>query len=249
MYEHPWEPLGNALLDYFNGDNDATMSVVSDFEIPVMMSAELFFRNPEWFPMLEQTALRQCSGRVLDIGAGAGSHALTLQELGAPVTAIDVSVKAVQVMKGRGIKDARCTDFFNFRIDEKRNDLKYDTLLMLMNGIGIVGNLSRLEKFFEHAKTLIKSDGARQIILDSFDLRESLSKTEFAARKQDKSQDYYGEVRYRLEYKGKYGPGYSWLYVDPDTLTEYANRSGWLSDGIWPEEDGRYLTKLVCEGV
>jgi 2-polyprenyl-3-methyl-5-hydroxy-6-metoxy-1,4-benzoquinol methylase len=111
MYEHPWEPLGHALLDYFNGDNEATMNVVSDFEIPVMMSAELFFRNPEWFPMLEQTALRQCSGRVLDIGAGAGSHALTLQELGAPVTAIDVSKKAVQVMKGRGIKDARCTDF------------------------------------------------------------------------------------------------------------------------------------------
>lgn len=249
MFKHPWEPLGKALLDYYNGDSLASLNVISDFEPPVMMSAELFFRGPELFSSLEQIAMRLCKGRILDIGAGAGSHVLSLQEFGYPVTAIDICTGIVKVMRLRGVKDARYADIFKFRMDGFPLGSKFDTLLMLMNGIGIVGNLSRLGQFFTHAKTLLNPNGERQLIMDSLDMRRSVTDAEKNARMLDKSRDYFGEVKYHLEYKGEMGPEYSWLYVDPDKLLEIAGRSGWVSDGIWQEEDGHYLTKLVLEKI
>jgi 2-polyprenyl-3-methyl-5-hydroxy-6-metoxy-1,4-benzoquinol methylase len=84
-------PFGLALVDYLNGDTSATLTIRRDdgFEAPLPVSH--FFRTPNEFEPLEVAALERCSGRVLDIGAGTGLHALHLQSRGLPVTAIDIS--------------------------------------------------------------------------------------------------------------------------------------------------------------
>src|SRR5690606_41708223 len=55
------------------------------------MPIEVFYRDKEDFPELEFIALSLCDGKVLDVGAGVGSHVLYLQEKNFDVTALEVS--------------------------------------------------------------------------------------------------------------------------------------------------------------
>ncbi|WP_431212689.1 class I SAM-dependent methyltransferase [Puia sp. P3] len=126
------------------------------------MPVDVFFRDMEKMPELEWVALQQCRGRILDIGAGAGSHALALQKMGQDITALDISPQAVEIMKARGVKNVIEGDFFQL------GGGKYDTLLMLMNGIGISGTTDGLRRFFASARGLLKPGG--QLIFDSSDV-------------------------------------------------------------------------------
>ncbi len=236
MFPNPWDPLGQALLDYHHGDTSAKVIVCSDYGIPVETPVRKFFRGTDNFPPLEKTALSLCRGRVLDIGAGTGCHALTLQGSGHSVCAIDVAPQAVEVMSLRGVRETHCADIFKFE------SKPFDTLLMMMNGIGIVENLDGLQRFFNCVKKLIKPDG--RLILDSFDLREICSPEEIAARESDTNRGYFGEVLYQFGYRSRKGPEFQWLYIDADFLTDIAEKSGWRSEGIYQEDNGHYLTHL-----
>jgi SAM-dependent methyltransferase len=99
-------------------------------------------------PEIERKALDMATGKTLDVGAGSGCHSLVLQEKGIDVTAIDISPLSVETMKERGIKKVMEQDFFTMQG-------KYDTILMLMNGIGIVGTLERLPKFFRQLDNIL----------------------------------------------------------------------------------------------
>jgi SAM-dependent methyltransferase len=240
MYKNPWDPLGDALMDFHRGDKSATIIVISDLEDPLEEPVGTFFREPDDFPPLEKTALGLCRGRVLDIGAGSGCHALALQEMGFDVVAIDVIPQAVDIMTERGVKDARLSDVFNFRVPESE---RFDTLLMMMNGIGVVGTLKGLKKFLAHARKLVKPDGA--LVMDSNDLRAGAGPEQIAARLAAGSRKYFGEVRYRMQYRRATGPEYWWLYVDRDALEETAEKTGWSVEQFYQQEDGSYLARLV----
>ena len=87
------------------------------------------------------------TGRILDVGAGSGCHSLTLQEAGKEVHAIDISPLSVEVMKQRGVRSVSQTNLFNEQFADE-----YDTILMLMNGSGIIGKLENLPDFFRKMK-------------------------------------------------------------------------------------------------
>ncbi len=123
------------------------------------MPLSIYFREAADLPDLELIALQSCKGSVLDIGAGAGSQALQLQEKGIEVKVLEISSKAAAVMKLRGVKSIIEKDIFEF---EENN---FDTLLLLMNGIGLTGNINRLKDFFQHAKKLLYPGG--QLLFDS----------------------------------------------------------------------------------
>jgi hypothetical protein len=97
-----------------------------------IMPIETLFRSFAGMPELEQKALKLAQGRTLDVGAGAGCHSLILQEKGIDVTAIDISPLSVETMRERGVMKVLQQDFFTL-------NTQFDTILLLMNGIGIVG--------------------------------------------------------------------------------------------------------------
>lgn len=224
------DPMGSAINDYYKNGRAAHLRVLSSmFEEDEMPVAHLF-RSEQEMPQLEKRALTLVRGRVLDVGAGAGCHALALQEHGFEVKAIDVSPLSCDVMKARGIEDVECVNLFDTQLQSK-----FDTILLLMNGTGIAGKLSRLPLLLNRLKELM-AEGA-QILIDSSDLKY-IYENEDGSMDIDLDGNYYGEVDYQMIYKNVKGDSFDWLYVDPTLLTASCKQCGLKCEII--EEGGHY---------
>lgn len=229
------DPMGAAIYDYYvNGEAQALVvhsSMFDDDVIPV----EGLFRSFEDMPELERIALEMAGGKILDVGAGSGCHSVALGKAGKSAVAIDISPLSVEVMKRRGL-DACQVNLY----DESFTD-KFDTILMLMNGTGIIGTLENMPVFFERMKELLAPGGC--ILIDSSDLRY-LYEEEDGSLMIDLADDYYGLLDYQMEYKDVVGEPFDWLFVDFDTLAFYAEENGFAAELVAEGEHYDYLAKL-----
>lgn len=230
------DPLGIALLDYINGDRRGFIKVDSSLDEEDNLWVSQFFRNYENMPKIEKLALSYCNGKVLDVGAGAGAHSLYIQEKGLEVYPIDISEGAVIAMQKRGLKNSRQIDFF------KLGKEKYDTLLLLMNGIGIVGNIKNLPSFFAKCKDLLTENGC--IIFDSSDIIY-MYEDEYGQFELD-HEKYYGEVRYKMTYKDSQGAPFDWLFIDYGNLKVQAEKSGFRCELIYQDQNNAYLCRCFA---
>lgn len=226
------DPMGAAIRDYLTTGRCGRLRVLSsqfeEDELPV----PLLFRTEAEMPPLERLALEKARGRVLDTGAGAGCHALALQGQGLGVTAIDISPGAVHTMRRRGVEDARLCDFF---ADDFGGP--FDTILMLMNGIGICGRLERLPAFFARINRLLAPGG--QVLADSSDLIFLFGDEDIPAG------HYYGEADYRMQYGKIRGAHFDWLYIDFLTLARHASAAGFKADLLYNGNHYDYLARLT----
>lgn len=230
------DPMGAAIYDFHqNASADVLRVFSSQFDEDEIPVADLF-REFEEMPELEQYALEIAEGEILDVGAGSGCHSLALQKMGKKVTAIDISPLSVQVMNERGV-DARQINLYDEAFAEK-----YDTVLMLMNGTGIIGTLENMSTFFDRIRTLLKPSGS--LLIDSSDLRY-LFEEEDGSLMIDLADDYYGLIDYQMQYKDVLGETFNWLYVDFDTLAYYAEESGFDAELLYEGEHYEYLARLI----
>ncbi|KAA9345820.1 class I SAM-dependent methyltransferase [Adhaeribacter soli] len=230
------DPMGEALEAYINGNSKATIKVISNITEDDIISVGYLFRSFDQMPELEQQALKFCKGRVLDIGAGAGSHALWLQENGLEVDAFDISPKAVAVMKNRGLRNSFEADFWQFQPSEK-----YDTILLLMNGVGLAGTLEKLPEFLNLLKSWLNPGG--QILLESSDILYMFEEEDGSVLL-NLNSGYYGEVEYQMAFNRKTGPAFPWLFIDYALLHDYATQAGFEVNSLFEGEHGEYLAKL-----
>jgi SAM-dependent methyltransferase len=238
MHRACWGPLGRALLDFHHGATAARITVHTDLWQDEVTPVDEFYR-PDDKPLaeLEKTALELCRGRTLDLGAGAGRHALELQQRGFQVTAVDVSPEAVEVMRERGVADPQCGGL------ERVAGIRFDTVVLLMHGIGLVGTLQGLAHFLDDARHLLEEDG--QMIFDSADLGLVIPEQFDDGLDEWRVGGIYpGEVEYRLSYEDLEGDPYPWLFVDPITLASYAETAGFQAEVVLRGERGSYLARL-----
>jgi len=229
-------PYGLCLRDYHEGNRSAVLTMIRDDGLTVPLPAGIFFRNAQEFE-IENLALEMAHGHVLDVGAGTGLHSLFLQKKGLPVCAIDLSPQAIQIMQERGVLDARQEDIMTFEGG------RFDTILMMGHGIGIVENISGLDRFLCHAGDLLHPQG--RILLTSLDVRVTGDPKNLAYHKQNlDSGRYFGEIRMQMEYKNTTGPLFGWLHVDAETLGIHADALGWRCTVVHQQEDGNYLAQL-----
>lgn len=230
------DPMGRAIYDYFQTGRAGKLRVFSsqfdEDEIPV---SDLF-RTFGQMPSLEQTALRLAQGRILDVGAGSGCHSYALKELGKESLAIDISPWSVEVMQKRGL-DAHLANVFDERFAGQ-----FDTILMLMNGSGIIGKLKNMPAFLTRAKQLLAPGGC--ILMDSSDLRY-LYEDEDGSYMIDLAANYYGEVDFQMQYGKIKGEPFDWLYIDFDTLFAYASQYGFRTEKVQEGAHYDYLARLV----
>ncbi|QCX53148.1 bifunctional 2-polyprenyl-6-hydroxyphenol methylase/3-demethylubiquinol 3-O-methyltransferase UbiG [Elizabethkingia sp. JS20170427COW] len=223
---------GIAIRDYHQKNNNPARLYVHDkFGPKVEMPVSVYFRKERQMPELEKKALQLCKGRILDIGAGAGSHALALQLKGKDVTALEISPAACEVILERGVQQVVCEDIFQFQPSGK-----YDTLLLLMNGIGLCGTISQLEVFLDLAEQLLNPEGV--LIFDSCNIAYMYEGIGFP-------EYYYGEIQCRYEYRKEFTSWFKWLYIDAETMTHIASSKGWDAEVILEDNRDQYLMKLT----
>jgi len=234
----PWAPLGAALEACHDGRRDALLEIESDFFETEEVAVTEYYRPLDMaLPGLEQEALRRCRGRVLDLGAGAGRHSLELQQAGMQPVAVDISPKAVEVMKARGVGEAYCLDF--------RQGLpgEFDTILMMMNGIGLAGSVEELESFLVLLRAHLRPGG--RILCDASSLEVALPDLQPEIMEDDAwAKADLGEVFFRLRFGELQGGWYPWLFPAPSLLEHSAAGAG-LRMGILSRAGrGAYLAIL-----
>jgi SAM-dependent methyltransferase len=218
---------GIALLDYQNGNYTEDIITNSSFEKNGVYPLPYLFRGFSKMPLLEQKALELSFGKILDVGCGAGSHSLYLQEKDLDVLAIDISKGAVETCQLRGLKNVKTQNIWDLK------NQQFDTILLLMNGAGMCGKLDKLSDFLTHLKTLLSPKG--QILVDSTDVIYMFEDDngEFYV---DGNASYYGETKFTMTYKNQQSPSFDWLYVDFNTLQRIS-------------EDCHLQCDLILEGL
>ncbi len=228
--------LGMALNDYMSGRKKAKIKVHSpDFEEDEILVA-WYFRKYEDMPAIEKEAVNMCRGKILDAGAGAGSHSLYLQEKGEDVTAMDISGGACEVMRMRGLQKVIEDDLFNYTGE------KYDSLLMMMNGIGLCGTVHNLDSFLQSLDKYLNPGG--QVIFDSTNLIYLYKDREPSEIIHSKDK-YFGEVQFRLEYDDYFTDAFHWLYIDFDTLSLIVESNGMSVEKVLEGDNRHYLGRIL----
>jgi SAM-dependent methyltransferase len=228
--------MGKAIRDFYqnkSADDLLTETSISEIdELPV----EYFFRDFDEMNLLEQKALELSKGKILDIGAGAGSHSLYLQnEKKLEVFALDNSPKSVEVCQLRGVKNVWCSDILDFPVQT------FDTILLLMNGTGIFESLDKIDFYLEKLQSLLNEKG--QILIDSTDILYMYDRDEDGGVMVPADR-YYGEVDYFIHYQLDTENPTKWLYLDFETFKRAAENNGLEIEKILQEEDS-YLAKLT----
>lgn len=238
-----WKPLGAALRDFHNGERTAEIIIASDLWEDEHTPVAAFYR-PEERPLseLDSRALDLCRGKVLDLGAGAGRHALELQTSGYVVVAVDLLPDAVEIMRERGVMDARCGDFAAVEGE------LFDTVVMFMHGLGVVGDVHGLGSLLENLPTILNPGG--RLVCDSADLATVLKQESPELLDELTAPDrYIGEVEFGLRYGDHEGPSYPWLFIDPDRLKIIAEAAGFAMEVAFRGDRGSYLAVLELLGT
>lgn len=230
--------MGRAIWDYFYQENPEDLQTETSISELDYLPVSYLFRDYQEMNALEKKALDLSFGKVLDVGSGAGSHSLYLQnERKLEVTALDISPKSIEVCKARGVENAVCEDFLKFSND------KFDTILLLMNGTGIFQSLEQIDQYLQKLKNLISENG--QILLDSTDILYMYDQDDDGGVLVP-ATGYYGELDYYIHYKGESELPMKWLYLDFNTLKNAAIANGFKIQKI-KQLDDSYLAKLTVK--
>ena len=220
-----------AIRNYYQGVRNVALLINNKYGEPDEMPLEAYFRDEESLNGLETYALSLCSGSVLDVGAGAGAMSLILQNKGMEVEALEISKTCCDILRSRGIKKVINQDFFAVETPKQ-----YDTILMMMNGIGICGSIDVLPRLFKKFNDFLRPGG--QILLDSSDVR-------YLYEKDIPKSYYFGEIDYQYEYQDEKGPWFKWLYVDLQILAKEAEKFGYQLQVLSEDSNGQYLGRLI----
>lgn len=227
--------FGKAILDYQTNTSPEDIVTETNITEADEMEVAYLFRDFNSMPKIEQTALQLAKGKILDVGCGAGSHSLYLQEKGLEVTAIDISSNAIKACELRGIKMARVQNILDIENE------KFDTILLLMNGTGIFGSLNNTAVYLQKLKSLLAPNG--QILIDSSDIIYMFDEAEDGS-KWISADGYYGELTFSISYKNQTEDPFPWLYLDYNTLQNAAHADGLQCELLAEGVHFDYLARL-----
>lgn len=226
-----FSPFVESLMDYVECNTEHPLILHNTYGDPEEMSVEVFFREEEDLSEIEKLALQSCQGDILDLGAGAGALSLILQDRGHSITALENDSGCAQLMQALGVTAVIQEDFWDYQG-------QFDTVLAMMNGLGLAGTLDTVPKFLKKCMSLLKPKG--QLIFDSSDISYL-----YAGVAEEKAFDYYGEVRYRYEYKSQTDNWFDWVYVDQDTLFGICKQLGLHFEVLHTDEYQQYLGRIT----
>ena len=228
--------IGTALLDYYHENYSEDILTETNISEEDELPLPYLFRIFEEMPRIEKKALKYAKGKTLDVGCGAGSHSLYLQEKGFDVMGIDTSKGAIEVCKLQGLQNSKNIDLLQLENE------KFDTILLLMNGTGIFQNLESTPKYLQHLKSLLNPKG--QILIDSSDLQYMYDSTEEGGIIVPADR-YYGELEFTMRYKGMESESFEWLYLDEKLFKKTCAENNLNFEVIARGDNFDYLARIT----
>ena len=226
--------FGKAILDYQKGNYTEDITTATSISEDDVLPLPYLFRSYSEMPKIEQKALQLAKGNILDVGCGAGSHSLYLQNKNLNVKSIDVSPHAIEACKLRDVKNAHVLDIL-------KETETFDTILMLMNGSGFFQSLEQTPQVLHYLKGLLNESG--QILIDSSDIKY-MYEDEDGGYWMDANSEYYGELEYHVTYKGE-SESFTWMYLDFENLKTACAIVGLNCELVLEGEHYDFLAKIT----
>ena len=231
--------FGHVLYSYLNGDKTPYGIRRDDgwFESPE--NPNVYFKHG--IDEIERKGVKFAKGLVLDVGLGAGRHALYFQKKGLQVVGIDYDSYCVKTAKARGVKTAFMEDIFT---PKKIQKYRFDTIWLAGNNLGVAGTVQKLPTLFHILDTLTVDDAV--ILATGFEVEKTTSPDHLAYhRRQRKKGIYPGQMKLRIEYKNSIGEWFQWLHVSSTLLKQALLKTQWKLQKVIRAKDGHYLAIIV----
>jgi SAM-dependent methyltransferase len=237
------DAFGHNMLDHLEGSGGAEIVERDDGYFDVSPGPRLYFAEYDDWPENEKAAMEFVQGRVLDVGCGAGRHSVYLQAQGFDVLGVDVSPRAIEVCKARGLKNARVVPITQIN----RRLGVFDTILMLGNNFGLVGNPRRARWLLKRFRNATSQTG--RIIAQTrdpytTDLAEHL---EYHERNRQRGR-MAGQARIRVRYKKFVTPWWDFLMVSQDEMEAILENTGWTISKVFVGAAGIYTALIEKVG-
>jgi SAM-dependent methyltransferase len=242
MLKDNQDAFGHEYQDYVSGIAGHEVIERDDGYVDVSGGPQVYFTQyKDWHP-IEKKAMRYVSGRVLDIGCGAGRHALYLQGRGHEVLGIDSSPLAVEVCRQRGLRDARLVPIT--RIGPRLGT--FDTVIMLGNNFGLAGSPAGARRLLKRLRGLTSTRG--NIIAGTRDpyLTDDPAHLAYHAANRARGR-MSGQIRLRARYRQYATPWFDWLVVSRDELESILEGTGWAVSRYIDSEDSHYMAIIGKE--
>jgi SAM-dependent methyltransferase len=198
----------------------------------------------DWWP-LERRAIRAAKGRVLDIGCGAGRHALYLQRTGLDVTGIDASPGAVRVCRARGLKKVLLRPLSNVG---RFKSAAFDTVLMLGNNFGLFGSFLGACRLLREIHRITSPDA--RIIVGTRNPQKTSNPHHLAYQRWNRKRGRMrGQIRFRVRFETAIGPWMDYLFVSPEEMKSILDGTGWEIDRLLESGGSNYFAIIRKIGI
>lgn len=237
------DAFGQALWDGLQNLSRRVVEIVERDDGYIDLSADIretYLQSPAELHDADRATLAQARGRVLDVGCGAGRHALAMQAIGREVVAIDASPLAVRTAQARGVRDARVLG-----IDGVNANLgPFDTITMLGNNFGLFANPAKAVRLLRRFAKITSSQG--QVLAQSLDVYQTQDPDHLAYLERNRRRGRIaGQIRIRIRYRAMKTPWFDYLMVSREEMRTIAAEAGWRLDTIVAEGGPNYCAKLV----
>ncbi len=222
IIELPNSLLSKAVGDHIKSGKEKIITIWLNGVKDDSYRASYFIRSFNEMPEYEQIALSLCEGSILDIGAGAGAHSAFLTTKNKMVTALESDSGFVTLLSLIPNATVVHQDLFNYKPTQT-----FDTILLLMNGLGISQSVSKLPEMFDKLAVLLSEKG--KILVEITDYKHS---PEYGPETM-----YNPEVTFRLMYNKKFSEEFTWLYPDLEMVTEQCERLNLKNNIIYHEDE------------
>lgn len=238
------DAFGRGLWEYYQG-NRGHQIIERDDGYLNGRSMKRFFAEYEEWSASEKKAIHYAKGKVLDVGCGAGRHALYLQEKGHEVLGFDISPLAIKICKKRGLKHAKV-----LRIAEIDNlSMTFDTVLLMGKNFGLLGDFERAQRLLKEFYEITTKDGL--IIANTANPHENDTPVHSAYHKRNKENGRMpGLYRIRFRFQEYATDWFDYLFASKEEIKEILEETKWrVKEFIDPTENPEYTAILAKEAA
>lgn len=240
MFKYSKDILGTAMMDYYYGDKTVeivlhnyirTRKLNTSIGYNILPLRDLCKEINE-LEIFDKMAIDKCRGKVLDIGAGSGSHSLALVENKCDVISLDISKGATEVMKKRGLKKIEQIDINHYK------EKSFDTLVFFGNNHGMFGNMRKFTNFIKKSyKTGLLNKNGQIIISSPFVDLPFLNNF-------NKCKCEILLIKIQLEYKGQKSKKFKWMMVSPAFLNRCMKLEGFRTEEYFSDNKSSCVLKI-----